>query len=236
MNNLLKNWLKENSITAIVITVLTIVLGLLFSELQTKLGWLTLLISIIIIFSIIFVVLWLSFKNVLSVNQQLASNIDSSYKQLIDKYQLGWLFSSQQLYEIEATLSDIEIWLVTADLGEDKIGGFFQNCVTDNLNKGNVVYHYFVPDRLDIKAKVEQLKCHNQNSPNLKFTFLNDDFFFLVPKFDFSIYNPLNHSTNLERLAFMGVPAKEEEHQYHVKISDDITDVLIGKLLKILNI
>lgn len=236
MKKILKDWVNENSISAIVITCLTIILSILLGEMQTKLGLPILILSIFIIFSVIVIVLWLTYRNVLHTNEKLAYEIKNETMNLIDKYKLGWLYSSQQLVALESSFTDIEIWLLTADLGEDKIGAFFQNCVSSNLKKGSVKYHYFLPNRLDMLTKVEQLKIYNQNSPNLSFTYLDDDFFFLVPKFDFSIYNPLNITANIERSAFMGIPANGEINQYHVKVSDEITDVLIGKLLKIIEI
>lgn len=231
-NKTLKNWLKDNSISTLIIVFLTILFGIFLSELQNKLGWSGLTLSLLFISSIIFFILWLSFKNVLSINQSIADRIESNCNNLIDRYKLDWILSSEQIENFEKELCNIEIWLITSDLAEDTVGSFFQECVSKNLKKNSVIYKYFVPDTLDIKAKVEKLKLINNNHENLHFIFLSDDFFFLTPRLDFSIYNPFQTPNSMERLGLMGIPDTDEEIQYHAKVSDLIIDTLIGKLLK----
>ena len=186
----LDNWLKNNSISALIIVGLTILFSILLGELQNKLGWWILILSLICVFSIMFFVLWLSFKNILIVNQNIANKIENNFSKFIDKYKLGWIISSEQIEDFEKTLSNIEIWLITADLAEDSVGQLFQECVSNNLKKNTVIYKYFVPNTLEIKSKVEKLKQANNNHPNLHFIYLNDDFFFLSPRLDFIIFNP----------------------------------------------
>jgi len=231
-NTIFKNWIKDNSISALIVVVLTILFGILLGELQGKLGWGGLILSLICIFSIIFFVLWLSFRNVLSVNQNIANRIENNYNKFVDKYKLGWILSSEQIEDFEKNLSNIEIWLITSDLAEDTVGEFFHECVKNNLKKNTVVYKYFVPNTLSIKSKVEMIKQENNNHKNLHFVYLNDDFFFLSPRLDFSIYNPYQKSESMERLGLMGIPDTDEEIQYHAKVSDTIIEVLTGKLLE----
>lgn len=227
-----KSWIADQAWVAIVVTFLTIVLGILLSEIQTKLGWLILIISLITILTIFFVIIWLIVRPILSVSVELADKIHDTIDKYIGSEKIGWILTTPQLVKFEKNSKFPEIWLISSDLSEDSMGGPFQSVVAANLEKG-IRYRYFVPNRAEIYSRVEQLTKYHSCSGNINFTYLNDDFFFLVPKFDFAIYNPFNEK-QLERIAYMGIPVDEKGGHYHAKVSSELIDVLIGKLMPLI--
>ena len=226
------SWITNQGILAIVVASLTLLLSLLLNELQAKIGWLSLLVSLLLIFTIFIIVMALAFKNVSPVSLQLSDKIIKALAYYIGSDRVGWILTTEELVKFESCLKNSEVWLITSDLYEDCIGGPFQKCVSKNLKK-DVKYRYFVPDTPTIRSKSSQIVKANNNHPNLSFIYLEDDFFFLVSKFDFGIINPFKEN-NRERIGFMGLPVPDDECRYQAKISDELIDIIIGKLLPLI--
>lgn len=122
-----------------------------------------------------------------------------------------------------------EIWLFTQDLEEDKEGGTYSKIVTDNLNKG-IKCIYIVPENVaSIVTKANGIIKNNNNSPNLKFHYLDKNFFFLSSELDIAIYNPIIQR-GAKRKAFMGIPLEGKEERYQVSVSDDFIDAIVGMI------
>lgn len=228
--NKIKGWIEQQAWVVIIVTFLTILLGILLSELQTKVGWLILSVSLITVLAIFLIVTYFVVRPIFSISVSLVQGIQNTLDKYIGSEKIGWIRTTPQLVTYETHTNASEIWLIT-DLSEDYIGAPFQEVVSQNLKKG-ICYTYFIPDKHEIHSRTEQLTKHNNNSPNLKFVYLNDDFFFLVPKFDFAIYDPFNSTGT--RIAYIGIPVPGEEGHYHAKVSDDLIDVLIGKLMPLI--
>jgi hypothetical protein len=88
-----------------------------------------------------------------------------------------------------------------------------------------------VPNLPEIHARVEMLRTAHKHHGNMRFVYLPDTFFFLVPKLDIVIYNPLSHDSR-RRCAFMGIPDTMGTSHYHAKVSFEFVDRLVGVLLK----
>jgi hypothetical protein len=228
-----KSWIVNQAWLAIVVTFFTIVLGILLNEIQPKLGWSILVISLITIIAIFSIVVWLVVRFVFSVTFDFAQGIQDTLDRYIASEKIGWMLTTPKLCKFEKQSKAPEIWLISSDLSEDCIGGPFQRVVAANLKRG-IRYRYFVPDKPEIRSRVKQLVEYNKNPQNLEFTYLSDDFFFLVPKFDFAIYNPLKEK-GTERVAYMGIPVSGDPGRYHANIGDELIDVLVGKLLSLIS-
>ncbi len=141
-----------------------------------------------------------------------------------------WVFTVSQIELIEKETDAPEIWVISSDLKDDAAGGSFQKIVSANLKRG-ISYRFFVPDSSVIKRGIETLVAHNKKAENLKVTFLNEDYFFLVPVFDFVIYNPLKKK-GAERTGFMGIETPDGTMLYSARVGDSLIEAMIRKLKK----
>ena len=218
-----KDWLLDQGILALVIVGLTIGLGILLGEIQPLLGWRILIISLTFILLLFAIVIWLVQK---PVRNQLTAGLDQLKLQVATET-IDWLLDTEQLAAYELKSPANEIWLLTSDLLDDVGGGPFQTIVNKKVQAGTH-YVYYVPNRPEIRARVEMIsQSHGRNSL-IDFVYLPDSFFFLVPRLDIVIYNPLS---NAERSAFMGIPVPGEGGHFHAQVSADFIDKLIGVLL-----
>jgi hypothetical protein len=225
----IKRWLFDQAWVAIAMAVITLMLGVLISELQNTIGWKSLLVAIGFVAIVFGFVTWMVFRYVYDVSTGLAEELKHDINCYVDPNKLSWVFTNEQLISFEKAKKWPEIWLVSSDLAFETQDGIFHKVVSANLKKG-VIYRYFVSNDLTTKARIEQIFSQHNNHPGLSVTPLEDDFFFLVPRFDFAIYNPKNVG-RIRREAYMGIPISDEPVMYHAKISDDLIDVLMGKLL-----
>lgn len=226
-----KQWLFNQAWVAIVMAVITLMLGVLISELQTAIGWKSLLTSIGFVALVFGFVVWLVFRYVYDVSIGLAEELKDNIRCYVDPQKINWVFTNEQLISLEKAKKWPEIWLISSDLAFETQDGVFHKIVASNLKKG-VKYRYFVSNDLATKARIEQIFSQHNNHQGLSVTMLEDDFFFLVPRFDFVIYNPKNVG-RIKREAYMGIPISDEPVMYHAKISSDLIDVIMGKLLSV---
>lgn len=230
-------WWTDQGISVVVITVLTVLIGVVLSEIQNRIGMGPLLMSLSTVVIVFVTISVLYFRYIHSVALALSDEVSGQVRQITNivggvesgSENLAWLTELEHTVEYERESLGPEIWLITADLEEDSMGGPFQEVVGDNLRRG-VKYHYFVPNEPMMKSRVGQLKAIHENHPGLSFTYLNDDFFFLVPRFDFAIYNPYCVPGGTKREAFMGIPVDPKYGRFEAKVNPDLIDVLIGKL------
>ncbi len=219
------SWLKDNGVLSLFLTICTILLGLLISEVQTKIGLKSLIISLVFVNIIILSVLFMMQRPIVVT---LKSYLDD-FQESIESKSISWLKNTEQLARYELENNNFkEIWLITSDLLDDSQGGPFQTVVAANLRKG-VKYFYFVPNTLEINARVLRLQKIYTAPKNLKFIYLPDSFFFLVPKLDIAIYNPVDGN---DKSAFLGIPNSSDPNHYHAQVSTDFVDKLVGYLSK----
>ncbi len=221
-----KYWIKNNAILVLVLMVLTILVGIVFSETQTKIGWLNLVLALLFII-ILFIVL------IILIQRPLLESLNKFIKnqtKLMESMAIPWLKDTDQLTEYELDSKDFkEIWLITLDLLDDVQDGPFQSVVEANLKK-NIKYYYFVPENETIKARVKQIQKFHRYHENLNFIFLPNSFIFIVPKLDIVIYNPLESNS---RAAFMGIPTPDDQNHYHALVNSEFIDKLVGILSEI---
>lgn len=231
----IKSWLTDQAWVAILVTFFTVVLGIVISEIQNRVGWVTLAISLVTVIGIYSIITWLHLKYVFSISLRLSYDIQEkidNYIELDRVEKKGWILTVPQLVEFEKNTGAPEIWLISGDLVEDVVGEPFFDAVTQNLARG-IRYRYFVPDRPEIHSRVSQIEKQRKTSERVQVTYLSSDFFFLVPDLDFVIYNPYCEDA-VERVCYMGLPVPGEESHYEVKVSDDLVDLLIGKLMPLM--
>lgn len=220
-----KSWITDPALTALWISGFTILLGIFLAEIQTKLGWLILIVALIFVLGIFGVLVWLVMR---PLRKTLDGYLDAVQSNINPAAQT-WLLDRAQLAKYEQLSKAPEIWLLTADLLDDSQGGLFNAVVTKKLAKGTK-YTFFVPNVPEAKARVQALFNQHQQHPNLQAVFLPDSFFFLVPGLDIAIYNPFS-AESIPRHAFMGIPIRDEARQYHVAVSLDFIDKIVGTLL-----
>lgn len=209
----------------LLLAALTIVAGIGISEIQNKIGWANLILSLALIVMFYWSTLWL-------LGKPLAKILLDLKQELIQQRaptQFSWLLDVEQLVSYERTTAAKEIWLVTSDLLDDYQGGPFVEVVRQNLQKGTS-YVYFFPSTVENKARAETIRTAHKQNNSIKFVFLPDNFFLLVPNLDIVIYNPKGDG-DIPTSAFMGIPVPGESNHYHVSVSLDLIHKIVGTLL-----
>lgn len=226
MRSKAKEKLKSVIWIPVFVAILTIALGIILSVTQNKIGWIPLLIALFICLLIFL----LSFKIMMSwvcpISVGLFEALQSQIDRYVEKGAVTWMITNEQMAEVESAPGIEEVWLVTCDLAEDIPGTIFFDTVHKNLISG-VRYRYFIPKSLEAEARANQLIENHGGYGDIAIISLSDDFFFLVPRLDFAIYDPMNRSGY--RCGYMGLPLDGNE-RFHCKMEPQFVDLMIGKL------
>lgn len=147
-----KEALKTSLWIPVVVAILTLGLGIVISEVQTKVGWLALLSALGICLGIFFCAFYVLVRKVCPISVDVVEGITRRMNQYVEKGAVTWLLTDKQLVEHERTLPVDEIWLVSSDLATDIPGSPYYDVVRQNLEKG-VRYRYFIPRSLAAEAR-----------------------------------------------------------------------------------
>jgi len=212
----------------VVVASLTCILGLLLSTIQNQIGILSLISGLVLVMAIQFISIILVLEKVVPYSVDQIGSLRDEINRVIDKNSINFLLDNEQLSDFENKFPpQSEIWLVSNDLGEDIPGEMFFNVVRENLKKG-ISYTFFYPKTFEARARAQQLSENHKTFGDIKCIALSEDFFFLVPRMDFAIYDPLNRLN--KRCGYMGLPNPEKSGRYHCFMEHKFVDLLIGKL------
>lgn len=146
---------------------------------------------------------------------------------------MNGICKEEQLALMEKTYPFEEIWLISPDLLTEINSGIYAGVIKENLKKGTK-YKYFVPETEINKVRVQIFRNSCGNSKNLEIYYLSDDFFFLVPRVDFAIYEPMKSITDGKK-GYIGLPIQGTAESFAVLMNNDFVDAVIGKLAERLN-
>lgn len=91
-----------------------------------------------------------------------------------------------------------------------------------------------MPDTEINRVRVKIFKKNCGYSKNLEVYYLADDFFFLVPRVDFAIYEPMKSITDGKK-GYMGLPIQGATESFAILMNNDFVDAVVGKLAERLN-
>lgn len=225
-NDKFKDIFLQNVWMPIITAILALILSTLFSGIQAKIGWLPILSSLVLVFAIFLLAMYIVARYIYPVSIGLMESIEDSMGRYVEKGAITWLMSNEQLAEYERKIEVKDIWLVSADLGDDIPGKPFYDVVKNNLER-KIKYVYFVPKKLEAIARGQQMLENFGFPSNLDIVYLPDDFFFLTPSLDFIMYDPLNKLGKKE--GYMSLPVTSGG-RYCGKMEEHFLDLLIGKL------
>lgn len=221
-----RDWWTDEAARGLIVLGLTIGFGLLLSELQPRVGWRSLLIALAFIELLIGMLIVLLRRPLEAVVRESLEAVESA----VSAGRATWLLNLTAVLRHEKDITAPEVWLVSDDLQEDAVGGPFRAVVSANLAAG-IKYVYFVPDKAETRTRIHTIKAAHGSHELLSTVFLPDSFFFLVPRLDIVIYNPLCVDGS-PREAFLGIPVPDVSEHFHVKVTDDFIDRLVGTLLE----
>lgn len=141
---------------------------------------------------------------------------------------LKGIYPEQEIAQMELTNHFEEIWLVSHDMLTEIEDGAYSGVVQQNLRRG-VKYVYFVPNMPIVNHRIEILRDRCNNSKNLKFFYLDDDFFFLVPQIDFAIYEPRKTIDEGKR-GYMGINIEGLSGRFETLMNHSFLDAMVAKL------
>ena len=147
-----------------------------------------------------------------------------------DPFLTSSIITDRQLSIMEQNCHFEEIWVVSNDLTTEMDGGLYADIVPENLRRG-IKYKVFTPQNNITKMRIKTLKRKYVGIDNISFYYLTDDFFFLVSRLDFTIYDPYKNSKT-GRQGYIGLDLPGSDELYEAKISDDLVDAIASKLLE----
>jgi hypothetical protein len=221
-----KRWLEDPSVYILIVTALTILATIIMAEIQPAVGWKRLLVGLAVVVSIYATLVFTLQKPFQAQLREGLKQIES----LLAPHSISWLLDTEGLKRFEEDGDAKEIWLLTSDLLDDLEGGPFREVVKAKMKTGTR-YVYFVPDTAEIAARVRMMMKSYKDGKGPHVVYLPDSFFFLVPKLDIVIYDPLSESS-VVRCAFMGIPVPGESRHYHAAVNNEFIDKLVGTLVK----
>jgi c-di-AMP phosphodiesterase-like protein len=207
--------LSNNGVIYIVISALTLITSVFISEMQTKAGW------IIVIISLIYVLICFLILSKFLL-YPLSKKIDTINNETLNSDLT--ILSQEKMAVFESNEELKELWIISSDLAFDSDGGVFKDVVSSNLNKG-VKYLYFIPCNQVSRSREHQIKKHNKSNKNLKFIYLNDDFFFFAPNLDCVLHFYKNDKPND---GFIGLTMNA--NRYYIKMSNELFHATYGNL------
>lgn len=221
----------------IVVPVLALIINIILAEAQNNFGILNVIIAIIFLF-LLFLEISITYRKLLfqNIKSMVFPRLEVAISQQPqDTCNYDYLFeesiiSDRKLSEFEENCLCEEIWVVSNDLETEIDGGLYAKIVPNNLKRG-IKYKIFVPKNNLTTIRLEQLKRRNGNSENIEYYLLTDDFFFLVSKLDFTIYDPYKTSATGRR-GYIGIDLPDCEDLYAAKIDDPLIDAIASKLLE----
>ena len=222
--------------TSIVVAISALFASVFFSEAQESYGIWNVLISLTFLLALFFEIMMIyraylfdSLKQLVFPRIEMAMSQqppDDRYDHLFDEY----IISDRKLSEFERNCMCDEIWIASNDLTTEIDGGLYAEIVPYNLSRG-IKYKFFAPRNNITVMRMEHLKRRDGSSENVKYYLLSDDFFFLVPRLDFTIYNPYGTSAT-GRIGYIGLDLPDSEDLYAAKVDDLLTDAIASKLLE----
>lgn len=156
---------------------------------------------------------------------------NGSYNNIIEFSTKDDIVSEKRLAEIESNGNFKEIWIITADLYGDTNNMIFESVVRNNIRK-NVKYTYFIPENNYItKGRSEQIMELYEYSEYVKFIELDAEFFFLVPNFDFVLYNPIGGKGYI-KFGYMCLSLSSQNGMLYARVSENLISAFVGRLKK----
>ncbi len=119
------NWTRDNGVLVLVLTVLTILSGVVLSEVQESIGWPGLFFGLLLVLGVFAVVSRLALAPVDQRVARAQERIELLVQAQVDPNAVDWLLLEDELIAYERSAEVPEIWLVTSDLLDDAFGGGF---------------------------------------------------------------------------------------------------------------
>lgn len=224
--------LSENSFFALIISILTVLFGVVLSQVQSEVGWLSLVLGLLFVLGLYLATVWFIQRPIIELLAEGLGRIS----QQVGHPTTSFLYTSRQLLDYEQSVKCPDIWILTADLLTEVERDIFKSVVLPNIGRG-VRYIYFVPNTELIHGRIAQMRAlypRLGTTDDIQFKFLPDTFFFLVANLEIAIYNPLANKNKefAPRSAYMGLPTATiaEEGHYYASIAGDLVDTLVGHL------
>lgn len=232
----------KNLILVLIVAVVSFIINLIVSVVQESFGMDCIIVSIvftIVAILIISPIIYSFYKK--SSKENIFPRIQLSLGDLLtkeksQKKQFGAdsITTDKKLAKIEKNIECEEIWVLSNDLSTEIDGGLYADIVPNNLKRG-IKYKIFVPDGPVVPMRIEQLKRKNEeiageNAKNIEYYMLKDDFFFIVTRLDFTIYDPYKNAASGRR-GYIGFDLPNTEDLEVVRVQDTLVEAIASKLL-----
>jgi hypothetical protein len=190
----------ETVCITILLPAMSVVCSIGISYLEKRIGLFPVLLMLLAILVIIPIsiyagVVMVSNMGKNAIETQMDLEIKMIQQKVAENKIMNGICKEEQLALMEKTYPFEEIWLISPDLLTEINSGIYAGVIKENLKKGTK-YKYFVPETEINKVRVQIFRNSCGNNKNLEIYYLSDDFFFLVPRVDFAIYEPMKSITD----------------------------------------
>lgn len=228
------NW--EAVLFTILLPLISIGCSLGIHYLETMIGLVyTIVLLLLIVIIVPLAIYWSNSLYSYISNNALEKQMDLEIKEIQNRISseriMNGICKDEQLALMEKTCSFEEIWALSPDLRKVSDDGLYLNAIRSNLKKGTK-YKYFVTDKAENRVRSKRFRKKCGYSPDLEIYYLPDDFFFLVPKVDVSIFEPMKLPIDGKK-GYLGLPIEGTDEHFEFLMDDDFVDAIIGKLTEI---
>lgn len=221
------NDLLIGTVTAVLVLLVSLVVGKALDLLNLKTVAIGISICIVIILGIVGLFYVIEHTN----HRDEIDSIVKRLKEIIPATAFPWLRSDGELMDIESRIKCKEIWIVSPDLSHDTVRADIQRAVKKNIKRG-VAYTYILPKTEAMNTLLPALrKLFASNINQLKIKQIPEETFRYLTIRHIAIYNPCMDDDNAPQV-FIELPIKG--YGYWAETSQDVGIALTGRIRKLL--
>jgi len=221
------NDLLIGTVTAILVLLVSLVVGKALDLLDLKTVAIGTFICIVIVLGIVglfHVIEHASHKDEIDI-------VVKRLNELIPPTGFSWLLSDAGLIDMESKVKCKEVWIISPDLSHDTVRADIQRAVKKNIKRG-VTYTYILPKTEAISALLPSLRnLFASNDSQLKVTQIPEEGFRYLTIRHIAIYNPNMENDNAPQV-FIELPIKG--CGYWAEIAQDAGIALTGRIKKLI--
>lgn len=220
---------RDAGVLALVIAALSLVATIAINLVYEKFGFWSTAGGLLFVVALVFAVSYAVFKCLYATISDRLDALDVTVRGVNAAFGKDWLISRAGLLKIEEKTKAGEVWVISRGLQEETDEETYLRVVRKNIKRG-IKYTYIAPDNDVTRAKAEQIKSAHENSTQIDFRFIKEEFFDLVAAQDIAIIGPIGKEADSMK-AYMNLPIGPGGSEYFIVLGGEFAEKLVGRLL-----
>lgn len=220
---------RDAGVLALMIAGLSVLATIAVNLVYEKFGFWPTAGGVLLVVGLVFVISFAVFRCLHSTISDRLDALENTVRSVKAAFGKDWLISREELLRLEEKTKAAEIWIISRGLQEETDEETYLRVVRKNIKRG-ITYTYIVPDNEVTRAKAEQIKSAHENSGQIGFRFMTEEFFDLAAAQDIAILGPVGRDAANMR-AYMNLPTGGEGSEYFIVLGKEFAERLVGRLL-----